>query len=173
LEVDYDDLDKSRDVVSQYNPASFICALGTTIRRAGSQAAFTKVDHDYVVSFAALGRALGVRHCGLVTSVGANPAARAFYLRTKGEAEEGVKALGYGRIDIARPSFLIGERREVRQGEGWGIRASRLLAPLLVGPLSVYRPIEAETVARALINLGEKPEPGVFVHHHDGLKAAA
>ena len=157
----------------EYNPASFICALGTTIRRAGSQAAFTKVDHDYVVAFATLGGALEVRHCGLVTSVGANPAARAFYLRTKGEAEEGVKALGYERVDIARPSFLMGERREVRQGEVLGIRASRLLAPLLVGPLSVYRPIEAATVARALINLGERRETGVFVHHYEGLTAAA
>ena len=117
-----------------------MCALGTTICRAGSQAAFIKVDHDYVVAFASLGRALGVRHFGLVTSVGASPAARAFYLRTKGEAEEGVKALGYERLDIARPSFLIGERKETRSGEGWGIRISKLLAPLLVGPLTSIDP---------------------------------
>src|SRR4029453_4172147 len=109
---------------------------------------------------------------GLVPPVGASPAARAFSLRTKGEAEEDVKALGYERLDIARPSFLIGKRKEARAGEGWGIRISKLLAPLLVGPLSIYRPINAETVARAVINLGERQEAGVFVHHYDGLKAA-
>jgi uncharacterized protein YbjT (DUF2867 family) len=149
-----------------------LCALGTTIRRAGSQAAFAKVDHDYVVAFARLGRAVGTRHFGLVTSVGANPKARAFYLRTKGETEEDVKALGYERLDIARPSFLIGERAEARAGEGWGIRISKLIAPALVGPLSIYRPIEAAAVARALVNLSERPEAGVFVHHYDGLRAA-
>jgi uncharacterized protein YbjT (DUF2867 family) len=173
LEVDFNDMDRCRGEVGRHAPTSFLCALGTTIRRAGSQAAFAKVDHDYVVAFASLGRTVGVRHFGLVTSVGANPAARAFYLRTKGEAEEDVKALGYERLDIARPSFLIGERKEARAGEGWSIRISKVLAPLLMGPLSVYRPIEAATVARALVNLGERPEVGVFVHHHDGLKAAA
>jgi uncharacterized protein YbjT (DUF2867 family) len=173
LEVDFNDLDRARDAVGQHRPASFVCALGTTIRRAGSQAAFAKVDRDYVVAFAALGRAVGARHFGLVSSVGANPASRNFYLRTKGEAEDGVKALGYGRVDIARPSFLLGERAEMRSGEGWGIRISKAVAPLLVGPLSVYRPIAAETVARALVSCSERPEAGVFIHHHDELEGAA
>jgi uncharacterized protein YbjT (DUF2867 family) len=172
LEVDFNDMDCWRGEVGRHAPTSFLCALGTTIRRAGSQAAFAKVDHDYVVAFARLGRAVGTRHFGLVSSVGADPAGRAFYLRTKGEAEESVKALGYERLDIARPSFLIGERKEARSGEGWGIRISKLIAPALVGPLSIYRPIEAAAVARALVNLSERPEAGVFVHHYDELRAA-
>lgn len=166
-------MDACRDALAGLAPKSFISALGTTIRRAGSPAAFTKVDHDYVVSFAALGRAAGARHFGLVSSVGADPRARAFYLRTKGETGEAVEALGFERVDIARPSFLVGDRSEVRSGERWGVLAGKLLAPLLVGGLRVYRPIAAESVARALVNLSTRQEAGAFVHHHDELEAAA
>jgi uncharacterized protein YbjT (DUF2867 family) len=72
-----------------------------------------------------------------------------FYLRTKGEAEAAVRACGYLRVDNARPSFLLGQRVEARTGECVGIVAAKMVAPLLIGPLMIYRPIPAASVARA------------------------
>ena len=146
---------------------------GTTIRKAGSKDAFARVDRDYVAAFAALGRAAGASHFGLVSAVGADARSSNFYLRTKGEAELAVRACGYLRVDNARPSFLLGQRAEARTGERVGIVAAKMVAPLLIGPLMIYHPIPAASVARALVNLSFRDEPGVFIQQYSELVAAA
>jgi uncharacterized protein YbjT (DUF2867 family) len=130
------------------------------------------VDRDYVAAFAALGRAAGASHFGLVSSVGADARSSNFYLRTKGEAEAAVRACGYLRVDNARPSFLL-QRAEARTGERVGIVAAKMVAPLLIGPLMIYHPIPAASVARALVNLSSRDEPGVFIQQYSELVAAA
>jgi uncharacterized protein YbjT (DUF2867 family) len=135
--------------------------------------AFARVDRDYVAAFAALGRAAGASHFGLVSAVGADARSSNFYLRTKGEAEAAVRAGGSLRVDNARPSFLLGQRAEVRTGERVGIVAAKLVAPLLIGPLMIYRPIPAVSVARALVNLSLCDEPGVFTQQYSEFVAAA
>jgi len=172
LEVDFDALGRAQPEVSALAPTGLVCALGTTIRKAGTQAAFAKVDRDYVAAFAALGRAAGAHHFALVSSVGADARSSAFYLRTKGEAEAAVGACGYRRVDIARPSFILGRRTETRSGERLGFTLTNFIAPLLLGPLKAYRPIPASIIARALVNLGARDEPGVFIHHFGELVAA-
>ncbi len=118
IEVDFDALDHYQPEISALAPNALICALGATIRKAGSKDAFARVDRDYVAAFAALGRAAGASHFGLVSAVGADARSSNFYLRTKGEAEGAVRACGYLRVDNARPSFLLGQRAEARTG-GW------------------------------------------------------
>ena len=154
-------------------PKAFLSALGTTIKIAGSQPAFARVDRDYVTAFAKLGVASGAKNFGLVSAVGVNARSSNFYLRTKGEAEDAVRSAGYDHVEIAQPSFLVGERIEERPGEGLATAVSQALAPLLLGPLSRYRPISGSDVARALVAGLEKPQTGVFVRHYADLRAMA
>jgi uncharacterized protein YbjT (DUF2867 family) len=173
IEVDFDALDQYQPEISALAPNALICALGATIRKAGSKDAFARVDRDYVAAFAALGRAAGASHFGLVSAVGADARSSNFYLRTKGEAEAAVRACGYLRVDIARPSFLLGQRAEAQTGERVGIVAAKMVAPLLIGPLMIYHPIPAASVARALVNPSFRDEPGVFIQQYSELVAAA
>ncbi|MBS2018412.1 MAG: NAD(P)H-binding protein [Deltaproteobacteria bacterium] len=136
----------------------FAC-LGTTIKVAGSEDRFRRVDHDYTVAAARLGHARGARRIGLVSSVGASESGT-FYLRVKAETERDVRAIPFESVVIARPSFLVGERHEQRTGERVGIALASLVAPLMFGAARAYRPIAAADVARALVRaVGEGAPP--------------
>lgn len=132
------------------------CALGTTIRTAGSREAFRRVDYDYVVTIARLAREMGARHFLLVSSLGADARSRVFYSRVKGQVEDAVRTLGYPSLTIARPSLLLGDRAEFRLGEV-------LMKPL--GPLMPRRlkPVHARAVAATLIRWAEADRPGVRI----------
>lgn len=147
------------------------CTLGTTIRKAGSQGAFRRVDHDYVERFAVWARAGGAQSFALVSSVGADAASRHFYLRTKGEAERSVARVGFRDIHLFRPGILVGERQESRFGEAVGIAVSRALQFLMVGGLRKYRPIAAADVARAMVRATAMPDPDTHVYHYPEIIA--
>jgi len=149
------------------------CCVGTTIKKAGSQEAFRRVDYDYVLAFARAGQRAGARQFLLVTALGADPASRIFYSRVKGEVEVAVRQLPYQGIQIFRPSFLMGDRAEVRLAERIGVPVARALAPLLVGPLRRYRPIDAVDVARAMLQIAKEAPRGPNVFEYDGIIAAA
>ncbi len=136
-------------------------SLGTTIKKAGSQAAQYRVDHDYQFRVAEAARGNGVPAFVLVSSGGANPRSRLFYPRIKGELERDVTALGFPRLRILRPGPLDGGRREYRAGEAFALRVLRPLAPLLPWGM---RPIRAETVARAAIATALDPAVGTQIH---------
>jgi uncharacterized protein YbjT (DUF2867 family) len=127
-------------------------ALGTTIKVAGSQAAFRAVDHDAVIAVARAAKAAGATRLGVVSAMGADKASTIFYNRVKGETEEALAALGFDTLVIARPSFLVGDRealgQPVRGGEKLAQRVSRLLAPLIPDN---FKSIDAKLVARALM----------------------
>lgn len=125
---------------------AFSC-LGTTIRAAGSQAAFRAVDHDAVLTVARCAQAAGATGFWHVTALGAAPDSRIFYNRVKGETERDVAALGFERYAAFRPSMLDGDREETRLGEAVGLRAMRLAGPLL----GRYRPTLAVDVASAMV----------------------
>lgn len=148
-----------------------ISCLGTTIRAAGSEEAMFRVDHDYVQAVAQGARALGARQFILVTSVGAG--GPGFYLRTKGAIEQTVTHLGFARVDLIRPGMLIGHRGEERPMEAIGQRVFEVLAPVMVGPLSRYAGIRAETVADAIVALIGREETGRFIHENDEMTALA
>lgn len=149
--------------------AAYVCCLGTTIRRAGSREAFLAVDRDLVLGLAELARGQGARQAVLVSSVGASAQSNNFYLRVKGEAERGLAALGFDRVDCLRPGLLLGERAESRPAEALGQRVAPVLNPLLRGPLRRYRAIAADDVAAAAVALLGQPGEGRFVHEHAAL----
>ena len=141
-----------------------LCALGTTIRAAGSQAAFRAVDFDAVLAFARAARVAGATRFSVVSSLGANPRSRIFYSRVKGEMEEAVGTLGFTSVVIARPSLLTGERTTLRQRARLGER----VALAVTGPLgtlipATWRPIEAANVARGMLAALRQDMPGVRV----------
>ncbi len=129
------------------------CALGTTIKVAGSQEAFRRVDYDYVLRVARAGRAAGASRLAIVSALGADPRSRVFYNRVKGELERDVVSLGYASVVIAQPSLLLGDRESL----GQATRGGEVWAKRLIGPISALlparvRPVEAADVARSLIS---------------------
>jgi uncharacterized protein YbjT (DUF2867 family) len=141
-----------------------VCALGTTLAVAGSQAAFRAVDFDAVLAFARAAHAAGARKLAVVSSLGADPRSPSFYNRVKGEMEAAVAGLGYDSVIVARPSLLTGDRSALAQPARTGERLAQLLAapfaPLI--PRRV-RPIAAATVARALHRALLQAEPGLRI----------
>jgi len=149
-EVDFEQLGLHRSVL---HADQVICALGTTIRKAGSQAAFRRVDFDYPLAIARLARQQGALHFLLVSAAGASSASRVFYSRVKGELEEAITALDYPSLTIVRPSLLLGEREEFRLGEEIGKRLG-WLAP------AAWKPVHARDVATALVAAAREDRPG-------------
>ena len=145
------------------------CCLGTTIRKAGSQEAFLRVDHDYPVAAARLASARGARRFLLVTALGADAGSRVFYNRVKGEVERDVSALPFEGVALLRPSLILGDRAERRTAEALAQRLAPLAAPLLVGPLRKYRAIDATAVARAMVRLAKEGFRGVRVVENDEI----
>jgi uncharacterized protein YbjT (DUF2867 family) len=151
-----------------------INCLGTTIAQAGSQAAFRATDHDLVLAVARAAYAAGAKRMICVSSVGANAVSRNYYLRTKGELEAELRAIGFDRLDIIRPGLLIGDRQGPRRvGEAIGMALAPLTDALMLGGLRRYRSVAATTVARAILALAEQSDSGHFVHEHDAIVALA
>jgi len=165
--VDFDRLAEVGDFPRVHD---IFCCLGTTIRQAGSQDAFRKVDMTYV---AELGR-MAVRHRTtqflVVTALCADPRSRVFYNRVKGETEEAIRRLQFEGIQIFRPSLLLGKREQSRPAE----RIAGLLSPLvgwvMMGPLARYRPIKAATVARAMVRVARDAPRGAHVYESDEIR---
>jgi uncharacterized protein YbjT (DUF2867 family) len=147
------ELEGIRDASIEPPVDAVLCCLGTTMRAAGSRDAFRAVDLDAPVALARLALAIGAPRFAMISSIGADPGARSFYLRAKGEAEQAVAALGIPKVVILRPSLLLGERSESRPAERLAGVALRILSPILVGPLRRWRPVHARSVARAMIEL--------------------
>lgn len=143
------------------------CCLGTTLGKAGSREAFRALDHDAVLAFAEAARRAGARRFLLVSSLGADPRSRIFYSRVKGETEADLERVGFESLILVRPSLLLGARTESRPAERAAIMVSRLLGPLL-RPFRA-RPIEARTVARAMLALARDAPRGTSVVHSGAL----
>ncbi|MBA2422827.1 MAG: NAD(P)H-binding protein [Chitinophagales bacterium] len=145
------------------------CCLGTTIRKAGSRAAFRAVDYELVLQIANRALVNGVKKFIVISSLGADAGSSNFYLRTKGEMERDVQQLLFQKIRILRPSVLTGNRDEFRLGEKVGIGVASVLSPLMVGRLKKYKPISATSVARAMITLAGTEDVQV-VYESDELQ---
>lgn len=165
--VDFNNMEVSRNSI---NAQDIFCTLGTTIRVAGSEEAFRKVDFDYPVKVAEIALANGAEQYFIVTAIGADARSPIFYSRTKGEVEEKITSLGYRTFVAFQPSFLVGNRAESRLGEELGIAAAQALGFMLIGPLKKYRAIKAETVARAMVLEALKNHPGKRVLESDVIQ---
>ncbi|HCC0173210.1 TPA: NAD(P)H-binding protein [Cronobacter sakazakii] len=140
------------DVLTQLSaPLDIVfCCLGTTRREAGSKEAFILADYTLVVDTSLAGLRLGAKHMLVVSALGANPNSPFFYNRVKGEMETALKAQGWPRLTIARPSLLIGDREKRRAGESFMTPLFRLLP-------GKWKAIEAHTVAQAMVNAALSP----------------
>jgi uncharacterized protein YbjT (DUF2867 family) len=140
------------------------CCLGTTIKKAGSQEAFRRVDYDYPLQLAQLQFRGGSQQFLLVSAMGADAKSSIFYSRVKGELENALQSIGYKSLHIFRPSFIAGPRKESRPGEKIGLAIFSILSPLFMGPLKKYAPIQAEHIARAMLRTAQKNEPEMKVY---------
>jgi uncharacterized protein YbjT (DUF2867 family) len=150
-----------------------LCCLGTTIRQAGSREHFRAVDVDAVLAFARAAKAANARRFVVISSVGANPTSRNFYLRTKGEMEEELEAVGFESLDILQPSMLLGWRAEMRPLELLGMAFMPVVNPLLGGKYAIYRGIAARTVGAAMLGATRSGRRGVQRYTHAGIEALA
>lgn len=149
VETGFDALD-SLEPVSGVLDGDAYCCLGTTLKAAGSEANFRRVDFDFVLNAARFAKNCGVRQFSLVSAIGANPKSKGLYSRTKGEVEAAVIAESFPSLRIYRPSLLKGKRAEFRLKEEVGNWASLLLTPLFFLGLRKYQPVEISKLARAL-----------------------
>ncbi len=150
-----------------------LCCLGTTIARAGSQENFRVVDVDYVLAFARAALAAQAQRFVVISSGGADPDSRNFYLRTKGEMEQALEALGFAALDILQPGMLLGWRREVRPIELLGLALMPLAGPFLRGSRAAYRAISARTVAAAMLGATRSGRRGTQRYVYAGIQALA
>ena len=151
--VDFERLD---DAAEHLRVSHIVCALGTTIKKAGTQDRFRRVDHDYPLAAANLGVRQGARHFLLVTALGANPRSRIFYNRVKGDVEDAIRTLPYRSVTIVRPSLILGERGEFRLGESIG----KLFAGITP---KRFRPVHARAIAGTLRRSAVEDRPGVRI----------
>jgi uncharacterized protein YbjT (DUF2867 family) len=164
--IDFERLTEQRDL---NGIDTVFCALGSTLKSAGSRSAFARVDFVYVKQLAELVAAGGARQFVLVSAVGASPRSPVFYSRIKGKAEAAVRALSFRTVHIVRPSMLLGTRRKPRFNEEFTKPLARIVMPLLAGPLRHLRPVLAAWVATMMVEVARQEEPGVYIHYPSAL----
>ena len=163
------------EVMEAVKPRALICALGTTWKKAGrDEEAFRAVDHDLILSTAEAAHQAGILNLVLISSAGADPKAKNFYLQVKGETEQAVSKVGFKRLDILRPGLLKGAREgDLRPLEAIEQFASPITDPLMPEKWAMYRSIEARIVAEAALGLAMRKAAGRFTHDNDAMKRAA
>ncbi len=157
------------EIESQITGDHLFCCLGSTIKKAGSKKAFFDIDHNMVEKIAKMAAVNKVKSFVVISSIGAKDSSGNFYLNTKGKMEESVKTFTFQNLSIVRPSILMGMRKEQRTFENLGKLFSKLLSPLMLGPLKKYKPIHSATVAKAMIELANRSK-GCFVVESDELQ---
>ena len=150
--------------LDEHNIDDVYCCLGTTMKKAGSKEKFRLVDFHYPVSLANYCLTKGAKQFLLVSSMGADEKSGIFYNKVKGEVENTISKLGYSRMDIFRPSLLLGDRGESRFAEDFGKLAMKVTGFLFIGPLQNYKAIESSKVARAMNYFGQEEGVGEYLH---------
>ena len=169
--IDFDDLQLSDEIFSDIKDI-YIC-LGTTIKKAGSKEAFQRVDITYCYEIAKQAQASGVKNISIVTSLGSDPNAANFYLKSKGMIEDKITKIDFDSISIHRPGLLIGARNEIRLGEFIGQKIfPYFIDPFLIGSTRKYRSIKGDILAKAMVNLSGFRE-GVNYYYFDDFNKSA
>ena len=149
------------------------CALGTTIKKAGSKSAFREIDFDAVVNLACWAKKVEASRFVVISSIGANATSKNFYLRTKGQMETIVKQVNLNALIIVRPSLLTGKRKEVRMAERFAELLTFAIQPLMIGKLRKYRPISAYKLALAMKSLAQSKYSDTYIIESDELEKIA
>ncbi|CAH1214075.1 hypothetical protein PAECIP111892_03963 [Paenibacillus auburnensis] len=165
IHMDWEQLGQYKDQFAGVN--AVFCCLGTTIKKAGSQKQFERVDLEYPLEAATIAKASGVKQFLVVSSMGASSKSRNFYSRTKGRTEDGLTAVGFHGLHIFRPSLLLGERAEHRLGEQVAAVIMKALDFAMVGKLARYRAIPGDKVAKAMVNIALANTGGVHIYTNE------
>ncbi len=167
------DFDRLKDYQNEINGHALFCCLGTTRSKTPDLKEYRKIDHNYPVELAEIGAKNSIQQFHLVSSLGADKDSLFFYTKLKGETEEHVKEVKLDSIHIYQPSFLTGNRQEKRTAEPILTSLAKWIDPLLIGNLNKYRSINAETVAKAMVNQSLKNISGIFTYSSDQIKQLA
>jgi uncharacterized protein YbjT (DUF2867 family) len=151
----------------------FFCTIGTTIKNAGSQGAFRKVDFEYPKVFATIALQNSVKQFFLISSLDALSTSTNFYLKTKGEIEDFLKNCPFESTIVLRPSLLLGKREEFRLGEKIGVFFMKLFSLLFIGTLKKYKAIESKDVAKAMFNIAQQNYKGFHIVESDHIQEIA
>jgi len=165
--------DRPKDLGEALRVHDVFCCLGTTAAKAGSRAAFYKVDFSIVYQVAQAAREAGADQFLLVSSIGAAPISQTYYLRVKGEIEQALATLEFPSLQVLRPSLLAGRRGEFRVGERAALLIMSAVGPFLLGSWARYRPIRADAVAKAMVRIAKSAPRGVNVFESDRLAGYA
>ena len=160
IKTDFNNLENHKEDIK--GDDCFFC-IGTTKQNSPDKSEYRRVELEVPKQVAQIAKSNLVNSFVFVSSGYADPKSSGDYLKFKGEVEEELKRLDFPKLGIMRPSFLLGDRKEKRVGEKIGIFVFKLLSPLLLGPLKKMKPIQSETVAKAMISSANKNlEKNVF-----------
>ena len=160
IKTDFNNLENHKDDIK--GDDCFFC-IGTTKQNSPDKSEYRRVELEVPKQVAQIAKSNSVNSFVFVSSGYADPKSSGDYLKFKGEVEEELKRLNFPKLGIMRPSFLLGDRKEKRVGEKIGIFVFKLLSPLFLGPLKKMKPIQSETVAKAMISSANKNlEKNVF-----------
>jgi len=151
----------------------FFCTIGTTIKNAGSQEAFRKVDFEYPKEFAAIALKSKIKQFLIISSLGADANSGNFYLKTKGEIQDFLRECNFESVTVLQPSLLLGNRKEFRLGEKIGSFFMKLFSFLLIGNLKKYKPIQSEAVAKAMFSIAQKNYKGFHIIESNEIQEIA
>ncbi len=170
--VDFDDAESFK--LALEGSDVIFCCIGTTQKNVkGDEALYRRIDFDIPARAARFGKEAGAHSFVTITSVGATPKSRTFYLRLKGEVESALQASDIHTVHIMQPSMLLGKRKEKRSGEKIFQVMMKSLSWLFMGSLRKYKAIPGKTVAKAMLNAAKKEEPGFFRYTYDGIRKLA
>lgn len=168
-QLDFADLAAFKSTIA--GSQAVFCCVGTTQKKVkGDLAAYRKVDFDIPVNAARLAAETGADQFLMVSSVGADSKSNNFYLKLKGETEEEVKKSNVPGTHFFRPSMLLGKRAERRPAEKIGQLVMAFFSPLIP---SNYKPIDAATVAAAMLRVAKQNQKGTHIYHYAGMLSGA
>ena len=161
--IDFERLGDERDELRAHH---VFCALGTTIRKAGSKTRFQRVDYEYPLRLAQIARMNDSHHFSIVSALGASRSSPFFYSRVKGDVEHGLRAMRWPSLAIFRPSVIAGKRAESRPLE-------RLSEHLLGLAPATWRPVAASDIAAAMVAVAIESPPDVTIIESRDIAARA
>ncbi|TRX22015.1 NAD-dependent epimerase/dehydratase family protein [Flavobacterium franklandianum] len=173
LEQHIIDFDKPETYKELVFGDDFFCTIGTTIKNAGSQDAFRKVDFGYPKEFSTIAMQNKVKQFLIISSLGADANSGNFYLKTKGEIQDFLKNCTFESVTVLQPSLLLGNRKEFRLGEKIGAFFMKLFSFVFTGKIKKYKPIQSESVAKAMFTIAQKNYKGFHIIESDEIQEIA
>jgi len=167
------DFKNSDELSKDIDGDAVFCCLGTTIKKAGTQANFRKIDYELPLEIAKIALCNGVPSFLIVSAIGSDNNSSNFYLQTKGQLENDLMVLPFESLSIFRPSILVGYRNEFRFGEKIAVVFMKGLNPLMFGRLKKYRSIDAQKVAKAMSTVASNENYGIQIFESDEIENIA